>query len=154
MKGWSTSELGPLLTHTNARSVERFSVLLGRLRDEDWRKQANADSRMLNEIHPRDKCSPFSTQLRTMTQRIRLDQTWSNMQKVLLERWVNGQGLAALLPRAQSGLKNSVFEAYKKCMYSWADSRGLVLWLSVNFCGTDNHQMHQRWWLKPSEGSN
>jgi len=49
------------------------------------------------------------------------------MQKVLLERWVNGQGLAALLPRAQSGLKNSVFEAYKKCMYSWADSRGLVL---------------------------
>lgn len=62
-------------------------------------------------------------------------------------------GTCCLSAQSITGLKNNMYMAHEKCMYSWADLRGLVL-LSVTLFSSDKDEMLQRWWLKPSEGSN
>lgn len=58
-----------------AGSIERSSVVPGGLRGEDWHVEANTDSRALNEILPRGKCSLPKSQPRSVTRRSRLEQT-------------------------------------------------------------------------------
>lgn len=67
-----------------------------------------------------------------------------------------GRSLLPLCPELNQTEKwyVCVCVAHEKWMYSWADLRGLMLWVSVTLSGGDKHQMHQKWWLKPSEGSN
>lgn len=144
----------------NALCRVNRKVQCGARRSEGW-GQAHGSKHRLTSIKwnsPKGQMQPPQVPAKIRDPE---EQAWANMTQEAegAARGVN-KWVGACCHSAQSliRLKNSmcvcVCVAHEKWMYSWADLRGLMLWVSVTLSGGDKHQMHQKWWLKPSEGSN